>query len=843
MFRWSLLRWCLAAALTLAAANAGSAGPDWVSQMPAPGAVYDKIQGSDDFDTAARRHAAFEQLDKLRRELIGSRLVSNQSTAQERELGKQYGNEIVAIEKALIESLPPAERTGAKSRRAAWFKLTRQYETDAQARQAVMNTFFSADAQRQLVQVAQQAKQAPPSGARAPAQPLPQPQPQFNPSADQRQAGSAIGAWVWWLVGGAVIVVVIVLRSPPTRKQSEKKLEAEAAAATKAWLKTLGASHVERAPRIEALFHDRTATLSAAHFARTAITTSAGKKKEEWATSMFLAVERNLASMNDREREYLRLAVLLSSAADGGNPTYRGWCAALLLGDGKGKVENFSVYGVVDVLDREEAVSKAATALGLKVEPTINKIVQQLASLRTDAHVPEDIRRVAIESVDQLSGRGGWLRPADVTGSVFDPKGPFAIRLGSFADGTPLSYSGSGALMTIAAPGSGKSQCHAIPNLLRWKGAAVVLDLKGELFQATSRWRAENVGPVYRFAPTQPDRSHCYNPLAFVDDRPEHIWQESRFLADMMVVPSGSKDSGFWDSKAKEIVAAGIAAICHAMPPEQRSMARLMDIIHGGQAFEAMVAALQAAVDVPAMMRAGTSLAEMNEKTRADVLATVQTSFHGWGDAPVERTTARSDWSPLDLRRQADRPPTLYICLTPREVESYLSIMRVVLAQHIRLLTAEAPADGDRSKVQPVLFLLDELPRLREMPPVAEAIEIGASFGLRVWMFAQSLGQMQNAYKNADGMIGSCAVRLYMNPSGADGLAEKLSEEIGYTVSLQDGSRKRLVEAAELAGPSYKDLQLAFGQGARPAKLSKDFAWQDQELSSRMGAAEVIPRA
>jgi TraM recognition site of TraD and TraG len=99
--------------------------------------------------------------------------------------------------------------------------------------------------------------------------------------------------------------------------------------------------------------------------------------------------------------------------------------------------------------------------------------------------------------------------------------------------------------------------------------------------------------------------------------------------------------------------------------------------------------------------------------------------------------------------------------------------------------------------------------------------------GADLWMFAQSVGQFQTAYENADGMLGSCAVRIYMNPGGADGLAERLSEELGYVDSVNDNTRRRLVEAAELSGPAYQDLQIVFAGGAKPAKVTTDFAYND----------------
>jgi type IV secretion system protein VirD4 len=139
--------------------------------------------------------------------------------------------------------------------------------------------------------------------------------------------------------------------------------------------------------------------------------------------------------------------------------------------------------------------------------------------------------------------------------------------------------------------------------------------------------------------------------------------------------------------------------------------------------------------------------------------------------------------------------------------------------------------------------MLDELPRLRYMAPVDEALNIGRKYGLRLWMFAQSVGQLQNAYENADGMLGSCAVRVFMNPSGADGVAEKLSEELGYVDSVHDNSRKRMVEAADLAGPKFKDSQIVMSLGTKPAVVGKDFAWRHPELNRRMSIPAPHPAA
>jgi type IV secretion system protein VirD4 len=281
------------------------------------------------------------------------------------------------------------------------------------------------------------------------------------------------------------------------------------------------------------------------------------------------------------------------------------------------------------------------------------------------------------------------------------------------------------------------------------------------------------------------------------------------------------------------VLTAAIAYVSYSNQPENRPMNDVLDIMFGGEPWQKMIAGLRMAVDVRVMTQHANSLSEMNEKTLSSVLQTARSSLSAWTGERIGQVTRKSDWSPLDLRGGTN--PTIYIYMRPNEVDSYLSLLRVFIGQHIRMLTAGAvPPRGS----PPVLFMLDELPRLRYMPPVDEALNIGRKYGLRLWMFAQSLGQLQNAYENADGMMGSCVVRIFMNPSGADGSAEKLSEQLGNIDSVNDSSRKRLVEATELSGPAFKDQQIVLGTGAPPAKVRKDFAWADAALEARKGSYE-----
>ncbi|WP_222873443.1 type IV secretory system conjugative DNA transfer family protein [Hankyongella ginsenosidimutans] len=248
----------------------------------------------------------------------------------------------------------------------------------------------------------------------------------------------------------------------------------------------------------------------------------------------------------------------------------------------------------------------------------------------------------------RLLGNGGDLSgQGNLTPLAVNTLPENALILGHEANSPDklLGFAGEGSLITVAPPGSGKTQCHVLPNLLTWNGPAVVLDIKGEIHAATSAWRAANVGPIFKFSPLDPDQGHSYNPLLAVSDEPDHIWEDSRFLADMLIVPSGKSKDPFWESRARDVLNAAIAITVRNNSPEERTMAPVLDILHG-VGWDRFIISLQAATDVPTMARMGRSLGEMEPKTRDGVLQSALASMSAWEGARIARATQKSDWTP-----------------------------------------------------------------------------------------------------------------------------------------------------------------------------------------------------
>ncbi len=364
------------------------------------------------------------------------------------------------------------------------------------------------------------------------------------------------------------------------------------------------------------------------------------------------------------------------------------------------------------------------------------------------------------------------------------------------------------------------------PNLVSYHGPVVVLDVKGECYDKTRAWRKAHVGPVFKFNPLNPADSARYNPLALISDDPDILWEECRLMADLLIVPENLNDPS-WENRARDVVAGVIAWLVLHNPPTSRSMSKVVDVV-SKVGWDKFVEDAKYTMEISALSRLGNSLAAMPDKQLEGVLDAARRHLAIWEGPRVEKVTATCDWTPDVLQDGSNT--TIYICIPPNEIESYAPLLRVLFAQHLRQLLKQLPPPGQKT----ILFMLDELPRLGPMKPVEEALEVGRQYGIRLWMFAQSLGQLEKAYANANGMIGSCSVRIFMNPSSHDGTAKRLSEELGYMESIIDGSRQLMVEPADLVGPDYANYQLVFARDTRPAKLKKVFAYGDPEFSSKI---------
>ena len=118
-------------------------------------------------------------------------------------------------------------------------------------------------------------------------------------------------------------------------------------------------------------------------------------------------------------------------------------------------------------------------------------------------------------------------------------------------------------------------------------------------------------------------------------------------------------------------------------------------------------------------------------------------SFLGlYRDPVVAQVTRRCDWRIADLAED-HRPTTLYLVVPPSDISRTKPLIRLVLNQIGRRLTEELHASARRHRL---LLMLDEFPALGRLDFFESALAFMAGYGLKAFLIAQSLNQIEKAY-------------------------------------------------------------------------------------------------
>lgn len=455
------------------------------------------------------------------------------------------------------------------------------------------------------------------------------------------------------------------------------------------------------------------------------------------------------------------------------------------------------------ILDQEWASGAAAVSFAMREFEGLQ------ALLADDPEVSAVLRR-------ELGVQAEWASSQESNGLLADAPGQDRLLLGE-ADGQKVFLNDPEAcLFTVGSRGSGKTQCHMLPNLRLHQGSAIILDVKGECFAETADFREDRYGKVFVFAPGD-DSSNSYNPLQFIDKDADDFWDECARLAGLMVIVSDGKDRS-WDISARDLLTVFIAFTVLTEPAP--SMARVVSLCDGRDN-AVMFETIEAHTEWPSRLRDkahGFAVSFKQQGTQwSGYTGVLGSHISVWSRPSVERVTQASDWTPLAFRKPGT---SLYLCVSTEDIQDLAPVLRVILGQHVRKLMARGQEHerGDPS----ILFFLDEFPQLGEMPPVEEALSVGRSYGLRLWLICQNLGQVYAAYgeHRARTLLGGCDVELYLKPTEKD--ARELSERLGEKKHAFDPYPRPVMTPQELTqGDFARQKILGFMPGLKPLMLDK----------------------
>ena len=331
--------------------------------------------------------------------------------------------------------------------------------------------------------------------------------------------------------------------------------------------------------------------------------------------------------------------------------------------------------------------------------------------------------------------------------------GKEGFNLGVFQEGNlyPLHYKGDRHLLTVAPTRSGKGVSSIIPNLLTYKGSAVVIDPKGEnaLITAARRGQGDKklnieglgqkVHVVDPWGITGLPSSH-FNPLEWLNPDDEDINENAMILADSIITPhTGNRDS-FWDEEAKALLMGILLWVAlDESEKENRTLGRVRDIISLGEMeLNDLLDEMKRSPNSIVCSTAARTLSK-EEKLKSSVLASLQAHTHFLDSPRIRESLSVSDFRFEDLKTTR---MSVYLVLPADRLETFGRWLRLLIQQ---ALTVNARNIGTKPD-KPVLFLLDEMASLGRLTMVEQAYSLMAGFGVQLWGIIQDLSQLERIY-------------------------------------------------------------------------------------------------
>ena len=458
-------------------------------------------------------------------------------------------------------------------------------------------------------------------------------------------------------------------------------------------------------------------------------------------------------------------------------------------------------------------------------------------------------------------GSSRWSNTGDLKrAGLFDARGVFLGR----TDDNYLRHDGPEHVMAFAPTRSGKGVGLVVPTLLSWTDSAVIHDIKGENWAITSGWRSK-FSHCLLFDPTNP-ASAKYNPLLEVRKGRNEV-RDVQNIADILVDPEGALERrNHWEKTGHALL---VGAILHVLYAEkEKTLASVASFLSDpSRSFERTLWVMMSTNHLgtgdtarchPVVAQAARELLNKSENERSGVLSTAMSFLGLYRDPTVAEVTSCCDWRIADLI-EGDKPISLYLVVPPSDISRTKPLVRLILNQIGRRLTEKLEGQAGSASRRQVLLMLDEFPALGRLDFFESALAFMAGYGLRAFLIAQSLNQIEKAYGPNNSILDNCHVRVAF-ATNDERTAKRISDALGSTtemrsmrnyaghrlapwlahvmVSRQETARQLLTPGEVMQLPADEEIILI--SGASPIRAKKLRYFQDSNFSSRVSPPPAL---
>lgn len=415
-----------------------------------------------------------------------------------------------------------------------------------------------------------------------------------------------------------------------------------------------------------------------------------------------------------------------------------------------------------------------------------------------------------------------------------------------------LRHDGPEHVLCFAPTRSGKGVGLVVPTLLTWSESVIVHDIKGENFQLTAGFRARH-GRVLLFDPTNRG-SAAYNPLLEVR-KGEWEVRDVQNVADVLVDPEGSLEKrNHWEKTSHALLVGAILHVLYAEP--EKTLAGVAAFLSDPRRpIESTLRAMMTTPHLgeegvhPVVASAARELLNKSENERSGVLSTAMSFLGLYRDPVVAEVTRACEWRIADLV-EGPAPASLYLVVPPSDISRTKPLVRLILNQIGRRLTECLEKSTGRHRL---LLMLDEFPALGRLDFFESALAFMAGYGIKAFLIAQSLNQIEKAYGQNNAILDNCHVRVAF-ATNDERTARRISDALGTAtelramknyaghrlspwlghlmVSRQETARELLTTGEVMQLPAHEEIVMIAGN--RPIRAEKARYFTDRRLAARL---------
>lgn len=371
-------------------------------------------------------------------------------------------------------------------------------------------------------------------------------------------------------------------------------------------------------------------------------------------------------------------------------------------------------------------------------------------------------------------------------------------------------------VLTIASVGAGKSSTFVMPNIFKLanqKCSMFITDPSGEIYQQTSGYLKSKGFSIQVLNLMDLSASHHYNPLSGVDSYTE-IAQLAHLLVKSSPATSTSGGDSFWSQGAETILRCVITALKNDAAGANITLgdvfAKLSEFDHfrtDGKPSQFDRFMSEATLNDPSTWNAYKAWLNGPEKTVASFISTASTALNSLGDPHLAHMLSDTE---IDFRAMRKTKTAVYVMVRQQDMSAFGFVLACFYTQFFNAMLHELNASDI-----PVFGILDEFGQAY-VPDMDKIVTIGRKYKLALWIFLQSIRQLEARYSPAQAKTILDGLRTEIYLAGMElEVAERLTRRLGRKrTSNQSGLRNidaNLLNPDELITMKNNEALLLYG--------------------------------